>query len=164
MTTTISERLGQIVLYTLTEHDVKSIVLNRRNAGQAVASGNEPREGDTYPAMIVRDWGESVEVFEQGLKRGALGQMQMWQQANGLHDHGIGYPVEFKGMSQDRFEVWLEAWIADRRAERALVRPAVNLQVFLDGNDVYWATSRTQMPADVTNSRGYWHSAVTSAP
>lgn len=37
-------------------------------------------------------------------------------------------------------------------------RSAVQGQVFLDGNDVYWATSRTQ-----GNDEGQWHS-LTSVP
>lgn len=32
--------------------------------------------------------------------------------------------------------------------------PPVNLQVLLDGNDVYWATSRKE---DVQNTPGTWH-------
>ena len=33
---------------------------------------------------------------------------------------------------------------------------AVNGQVFLDGNDVFWATSRQQVTADSTDKRGLW--------
>ena len=32
--------------------------------------------------------------------------------------------------------------------------PPVNFQVFLDGNDTYWATSRVE---DATQAQGTWH-------
>ncbi|MFJ2006987.1 hypothetical protein [Streptomyces chartreusis] len=88
--------IGRIVHYTLSEHDAAEI--NRRRAdfaryvkngglhgggtGYVAHVGNQAREGDVYPAMIVRVFGETPES-------------------------------------------------------------AVNLQVFLDGNDAFWATSRT---------------------
>lgn len=31
-----------------------------------------------------------------------------------------------------------------------------NLQVFLDGNDTFWATSRGQVVADSTDKKGLW--------
>ena len=31
-----------------------------------------------------------------------------------------------------------------------------NLQVFLDGNDVFWKTSTTEKPAGVINTGGFW--------
>lgn len=102
--------VGRIVQYTLTQYDADAI--NRRRAdfqaflsfhcssshpGQADADGhqahvgNHVEEGDTFPALIVRPWGDSPES-------------------------------------------------------------AVNLQVLLDGNDAYWATSRT-----VGDGPGHWH-------
>lgn len=33
---------------------------------------------------------------------------------------------------------------------------AVNGQVFLDGNDIFWATSRQQVVADSTDKQGLW--------
>lgn len=71
--------IGRIVHYTLSQHDADEINRNRVDTAQ---SGNHAREGDVYPAMIVRIFGETPES-------------------------------------------------------------AVNLQVFLDGNDTHWATSRT---------------------
>ncbi|MFJ2162352.1 hypothetical protein [Streptomyces sp. NPDC087856] len=71
--------IGRIVHYTLSQQDADEI--NRRRA-YTPQSGNTAIEGDVYPAMIVRIFGETPES-------------------------------------------------------------AVNLQVFLDGNDSHWATSRT---------------------
>lgn len=92
--------VGQMVLYTLNEHDAAAINTLRRKheryrRGQSVPSdedgtpatpgwqahvGNEARSGDEYPALIVREFTPGSSV--------------------------------------------------------------VNLKVFLDGNDSYWATSR----------------------
>lgn len=84
--------IGRVVHYTLSEHDADEINRRRqefRASGNAYAHsgfaghvGNEAREGDVYPAMIVRIFGDTPES-------------------------------------------------------------AVNLQVVLDGNDTFWATSRT---------------------
>jgi hypothetical protein len=71
--------IGRIVHYTLSQHDADEI--NRRRT-DSPPSGNHASEGDVYPAMIVRIFGETPES-------------------------------------------------------------AVNLQVSLDGNDSFWATSRT---------------------
>ncbi len=83
--------IGRIVHYRLATWDVEAI--NRRRAdaadagrrddGAQVHTGNQVSEGDVFPAMIVRCWGEI---------EGSM----------------------------------------------------VNLQVFLDGNDTYWATSRVE--------------------
>jgi hypothetical protein len=72
--------LGRIVHYTLNEHDAAEINRSRADSQQ---SGNQAREGDVCPAMIVRIFGQTPES-------------------------------------------------------------AVNLQVFLDGNDSFWATSRAR--------------------
>ncbi|GAQ64041.1 hypothetical protein [Streptomyces scabiei] len=83
--------IGRIVHYTLNEQDAAQINRLRqeyqssaRHTGTGFVGhvGNHAQEGDVYPAMIVRIFGETPES-------------------------------------------------------------AVNLQVFLDGNDIFWATSRT---------------------
>ncbi|NUS78454.1 MAG: hypothetical protein HOV70_19960 [Streptomyces sp.] len=88
--------IGRIVHYTLNEQDAAEINRRREDfaghvqrgglrdggTGHVAHVGNQAQEGDVYPAMIVRIFGETPES-------------------------------------------------------------AVNLQVFLDGNDAFWATSRT---------------------
>lgn len=89
--------IGRIVHYTLNEQDAAVINKRRKDAknlngagvtlasqelGPQIHIGNDAREGDTYPAVIVRVWGDQLQS-------------------------------------------------------------ACNLQVLLDGNDVYWATSRS---------------------
>ena len=98
--------VGRIVHYTLSSSDAEQIN-RRRTTGAAILErihtgawplgaqahiGNEASEGQVYPAMIVRVWGDS-------------------------------------GCS--------------------------NLQVFLDGNDTFWATSRNQ--ADGEPSPLHWN-------
>lgn len=85
--------IGRIVHYKLAQWDVDAINKRRQDArdhyqghvegatGVQVHVGNEVREGDVFPALIVRTWGATPES-------------------------------------------------------------AVQLQVFLDGNDTYWASSR----------------------
>lgn len=85
--------IGRIVHYTLTGYEAESINKRRADAmraqsaaaetGYVVHFGNQVQEGQVYPLLITRVWGEG---------EGA----------------------------------------------------AVNGQVFLDGNDVYWATSRVE--------------------
>lgn len=108
---TKNNRVGLNVLYTLTEYDAREIVQNRRNAGIATARGNDPREGQTYPAIIVAD-----HVHEAHRPRVEAGEFTV-----------SGAPVL----------TW-ESYIAGI---------SVNLQVFLDGTDVFWATSRTEYDA-----------------
>jgi hypothetical protein len=72
--------IGRIVHYTLSKQDADEI--NRRRTDSFVLAGNQAREGDVHPAVIVRIFGETPDS-------------------------------------------------------------AVNLQVFLDGTDTFWATSRT---------------------
>jgi hypothetical protein len=83
--------IGRIVHYTLSQHDAAQINRLRqdyqssaRHLGTGFVGhvGNHAQEGDVYPAMIVRIFGETP-------------------------------------------------------------KSAVNLRVLLDGNDVFWATSRT---------------------
>lgn len=71
--------IGRIVHYRLSDGDAQAITTAR---GDKI-SGNGVHGGDTYPAMIVRVFGDAP-------------------------------------------------------------RSAVNLKVFLDGGDTYWATSRTE--------------------
>ena len=84
--------IGRIVHYRLSADDAAQI-MRRRTTGNSIADrmrlagaqayiGNDVEEGDTFPMLIVRVWGQSAES-------------------------------------------------------------AVNGQVFLDGNDWFWATSRT---------------------
>jgi hypothetical protein len=119
--TNITRRLGDNVLYRLSEQDVREIIQKRRTAGIATASGNDPHEGDVYPAIIVRDWADPD--FESGRKRNEK-------------YRGEGVPNE----------------VVDSRDY--VDSMPVNLQVFLDGNDVFWATSRI-----LGYSKGQWNYA-----
>lgn len=63
--------IGRIVHYTLTEMDAAQI--NRRRAHHAVDGqrsqihvGNVAREGDVFPMMITRVWGETPESAVNG--------------------------------------------------------------------------------------------------
>lgn len=111
--TTITPRLGTIVRYTLSEYDVRRIIDNRRNAGWANARGNDPREGDTYPALIVRDWASPEHL--DAAREGKIN----------LAD---GTPVTL---------------------EQVITGTSVNIQVFLDGNDTFWATSTSKFDPSV---------------
>lgn len=53
--------IGRIVHYTLADHDVAAIHPDTRPR-------NPVNAGDTFPAMVVRDWGECVnlQVFLDG--------------------------------------------------------------------------------------------------
>lgn len=84
MSAQIIPTIGRIVIYKLAAADITRIQAKRLGFAY-----NEAREGDEYPAMIVRTWG--------------------------------GTPAS-----------------------------AVNLKVMLDGEDSYWATSRTvgEKPGD----------------
>lgn len=167
MSTNITPRLGKCVLYTLSEADAKQIIQDRRNAGIAAARGNDPHEGDTYPAIIVRDFGSTAEQVAAAHDSSVVMIRSQWRAANGKareEDRGLpGWPVEFVGMSEDD----LQQWIAARGEEFSRVwnpeNAAVNLQVFLDGTDVYWATSRTRAQDDEKDSRkGRWFEPASS--
>jgi hypothetical protein len=97
---------GRIVHYRLTDADANLITQNRTG----VVTGNDAREGDYYPAMVVRRFGDN---------------------------------------------------------------PYINLQVFLDGPDSYWATSRgegsepgtwTWPPRDETPHTAVAREAMGNAP
>lgn len=107
--TNITPRLGAIVLYTLGADEARAIIDSRSAAGRASRSGNEPRDGETYPAIIVRDWSTSDPEHRAKYERGEI-------------SDGSGRVITLAEM---------------------IAGASVNLQVFLDGNDTYWATSRT---------------------
>lgn len=81
--------IGTRVLYMLNETDVRQIVQERQAAGRATAHGNDPREGQVLPGVVVAEFGSST----------------------------------------------------------------ANLQVFLDGTDSYWPTSRGRFNPE---SNGRW--------
>lgn len=51
--------VGRIVHYTLNQQDADEI--NRRRTHRVTRTGNDAREGDVYPALIVRIFGETPE-------------------------------------------------------------------------------------------------------
>jgi hypothetical protein len=55
-------RIGKTVLYTLSEQDVKEIIERRRDIGNRVTRSNDPRPGDELAAVVVADWGGSVNL------------------------------------------------------------------------------------------------------
>lgn len=144
MTTNITPRVGETVLYTLSEMDAKQIIQNRRDAGISTARGNDPHEGDTYPAIIVRDFGQSEEQYRSGVARAKQGHTDQWRKAHGLETENDvpGFWTALRDMDEQAFALWLERWEADL-APYDPDSGGCNLQVFLDGNDVYWATSRS---------------------
>ncbi len=56
--------IGRIVHYTLSEQDAAAINARRDAAGPS--SANPVYEGDVYPMMIVRVWGNSPDSAVQG--------------------------------------------------------------------------------------------------
>lgn len=48
---------GRIVLYRLSEDDVKAIMKHRQD-GTGRHRGNKPNVGDEYPMMIIRPWSD----------------------------------------------------------------------------------------------------------
>lgn len=130
MSTNVTSRLGKMVLYTLSEMDVRDIIQSRRQAGIAAKRGNDPHEGDVYPAIIVADWLDPA--YETGEKR-----MERFG--------GEGKPNIVLSPAEAADQV------------------SVNLQVFLDGTDVYWATSRSRSRGGDKDSRkGKWFEPVSS--
>ncbi len=64
-----STTVGTRVFYMLNESDVKAIIQERAAAGRATAHGNDPREGNVYPGVIVASFGEqtaNLQVFLDG--------------------------------------------------------------------------------------------------
>jgi hypothetical protein len=130
-TTNITPRLGQIVRYTLSESDAREITQKRIAKGTAAAAGNAAEEGATYPAMIVRDW-----CYEPGTAR-AVAERNL----TGSWNAPGGEP------NQDALEALTEEEIteeASRLRAASANTASVNLQVFLDGNDTHWVTSRSE--------------------
>lgn len=127
MSTNLTHRLGAHVLYCLDANDVRSIISRRREAGRAALSGNDPHEGDFYPAVIVRDWADPrIESGELKIER----------------------PVDdIDGVRQPNRAL---------TPDEALRGVSVNLQVHLDGTDTYWATSRTEYLTNANDHRGTW--------
>jgi hypothetical protein len=66
--------IGRIVHYRLDERDAGEI--NARRGGSAIHSGNRVEEGDTFPAMIVRTWGNDP---------GSAVQLQVFLDGNDQH-------------------------------------------------------------------------------
>jgi hypothetical protein len=68
--------IGRIVIYTLTDDDVKRINSRRADAssggaggartGYVVHSGNQVEVGDAYPMIITRVWGTSPDSAVNG--------------------------------------------------------------------------------------------------
>lgn len=56
------KRIGEPILYMLSEYDVRVIIQERRGAGYATHHGNDPHEGSIYPGVIVGDWGGSANL------------------------------------------------------------------------------------------------------
>lgn len=117
--TNITPRLGQMVLYTLSDSDARQVLERRLYAGRSARSGNEVREGDTYPAMIVRDWANSIPETRQKYRDGEI-------------TDGAGRVITLEEMVDNA---------------------SVNLQVFLDGDDTLWVTSRSKFNPEL---HGRW--------
>lgn len=143
-------RLGHHVIYVLSEYDVRDIRQARVLAGRAARTGNDPQEGDLCPAVIVRDhhveqplpstigdiqW--VVGAHHDG-RRGeeTIAKIRAWQEAHGLFATGDWGPAEEEALKQDRMD-----------------QVSVNLQVFLDGTDSFWATSRSLF---LPHTHGTW--------
>lgn len=139
MATSITPRLGKIVHYALTEADVREIIQNRQNAGRAAARGNEVREGDVFPAMIVADWvAQSLEEYTRITRERLSDEDSSWARGE-LSKAGILHPKS----SPIAFNMLVEQ-MATEGHTKAVEMASQNLQVFLDGTDVFWATSRTK--------------------
>jgi len=105
-------RIGRRVLYCLNDADVREIQWQRQLAGKGSRNGNDPKEGQVYPGVIVADF--------------------------------------YSPLASDE-----KRTVEDRQTR--LEQSSVNLQVFLDGNDSYWATSRSQwIPGKEINPLGHW--------
>lgn len=125
---------GEIVLYTLSADDAEKIN-RRRTTGDSIAERMkakiEPTHGESQ--STIKGWPAGAQAhIGNGAKEGAQYAaivVEDWKQQSAAS--GVG------GSDSDD--------------------AAVNLQVFLDGNDVYWATSRledsSKSPAPGTWSR-----------
>jgi len=136
----LKSRLGHSVIYVLSEHDAREVVARRLDAGRGTSRGNDPREGQHYPALIVADWYQEIPLPS------TVGDIQ-W--IVGAEHDGIHGPE-----TTEKIVAWQTAhgiapdgkWGPECEAALQIERQnaaSVNLQVFLDGNDVWWATSRS---------------------
>jgi hypothetical protein len=57
--------VGRIVRYTLSSHDADAVNIRRRD-GSMIHFGNAVEEGDTYPMVITRVWGDQPESAVNG--------------------------------------------------------------------------------------------------
>lgn len=55
--------IGRIVLYTLSAED--AVAITRHRAALVGAEGNRVEEGQVFPAMVVRVWGDAPEASVQ---------------------------------------------------------------------------------------------------
>lgn len=145
MTTSVTPRLGSLVLYTMNEADAKAAIQKRRDAGFAARSGNEPREGDTYPAIIVRDNGMDPKEHARIRELIASGKYA----EDTLEKRSILVEDEYR--SDEGRARLIEQQLANHDASPQAA--SVNLQVLLDGDDRYWATSRSEFDPE---KHGRW--------
>lgn len=137
--------LGLRVIYTLNADDVRAIVQNRRQAGQAVHRGNDPREGDMHPALIVKCFGMTGDEI-----KARVGQMcKEYAESKAFINEGNPHAATRHGRELvERFPTMHQFDAHVKQVAEGLAKQAasagVNLQVFLDGNDTYWATSRSE--------------------
>jgi hypothetical protein len=148
MSTPITHRLGAAVIYTLNEADVSTIVNRRRAAGHATKGGNDPRAGESYPGIIVRDFGMSSDEFARVWDKTEAGEY-----AEGMSTDPAdgGAPLE---------EIIKRQLVSLRNRYNAT---SVNIQVFLDGDDAYWATSRSMFDTSPGGGHGRWVQVVDAA-
>jgi len=124
-------RIGSRVLYCLAEYDVKDIMQKRQAAGTAVRNGNAPKEGDVVPGIIIKDWNMTMDLD--------------WARDHMFDSAGETLPDD---VLKKRLKIF-----NDERERTS----SVNLQVFLDGNDSYWLTSRGMYLPEIHDSeKGHW--------
>lgn len=124
-------RVGSRVLYCLAEYDVKDINFKRQQAGAATRNGNAHKEGDIVPGIIIKDWNAHLDLD--------------WARDHIFDSAGETLPDD---------ELVKRLKIFNDERERT---SSVNLQVFLDGNDSYWLTSRGMYLPDVHDTeKGHW--------
>lgn len=68
--------IGRIVHYRLSPQDAGEIMHRRNNSANADHRGNRVQAGDTFPAMIVRVWGDEPD---------SLVQLQVFLDGNDTH-------------------------------------------------------------------------------
>lgn len=137
-------RVGKRVLYTLNTGDAQEIIMGRTLAGRSTKRGNDPKAGQQFPGVIVADFGSSMDIPAQ-VERYVEIQRARYAQANGEDMGEPGYPTEFKDFTPIEFGEWLHKSVleVEENARRSAKQASCNVQVFLDGTDTYWATSRS---------------------